>query len=238
MKNFQEFYILGLPIETEIGLCNFIKVKDYPDFILDLQIISMNKNKVIHDYSVSNKKGELNDFIIKLSEMDFFDIVLGIAELREAYVNVFTKVFNDESVLSKITPDNFEYYRNLVLNMQCIKEEIINPNPEIQRAIERSKRVKAQESSQLTFADMVSSVVVGTGIDYEQINNWSIYKLHMTFQRIAVFQNYDTSTLFATVSSEKMKIESWSTHIDLFEEENHFVTQEQFNKSTGSAFRE
>ncbi|MEI2464993.1 hypothetical protein [Niallia taxi] len=238
MKNVEEFYILGLPIDTEIGECNFIKVKDYPDYFMDLQIVSMNKGKIIYDYTLLNKSGQLTSFIEQLNELDFFDIVTGIPDLTNAYVRLFQKVFNDENILQKITKDNIEHYRCLILKMQCIKEEIVNPNPEIQRAIERSRRVKAQEAEKLTFSDMVTSTVIGSGIDYELINEWSIYRLYMTFHRISKFKNYETSTLFATVSSEKVKIENWSTHIDLFEEEKHFVTQEQFNKTTGSAFSE
>ncbi|MEM5009246.1 hypothetical protein WKH57_00865 [Niallia taxi] len=238
MKNVEEFYILGLPIDTEIGECGFIKVKDYPDYFMDLQIVSMNKGKIIYDYTLLNKSGQLTSFIEQLNELDFFDIVTGIPDLTNAYARLFQKVFNDESILQKITKDNIEHYRSLILKMQCIKEEIVNPNPEIQRAIERSRRVKAQEAEKLTFSDMVTSTVIGSGIDYELINEWSIYRLYMTFHRISKFKNYETSTLFATVSSEKVKIENWSTHINLFEEEKHFVSQEQFNKTTGSAFSE
>lgn len=238
MKNVEEFYILGLPIETDVGECNFIRVKDYPDYFMDLQIVSMNKGKIIHDYTLLNKTGQLTAFIEQLNKLELFDIVTGIPDLRDAYIRLFRKVFNDENIIEKITIDNIEQYRSLILKMQCIKEEIVNPNPEIQKAIERSRRVKAQDAEKLTFSDMVTSTVVGTGIDYELINEWSIYRLYMTFHRISKFKNYDTSTLFATVSSEKVKIEGWSTHIDLFEEEKHFVTQEQFNKTTGSAFSE
>jgi hypothetical protein len=45
MMDIKEFYILGLPIETEIGKCHFLKVKEYPDYFMDLQIVSMTKDQ-------------------------------------------------------------------------------------------------------------------------------------------------------------------------------------------------
>ncbi|MEH6944818.1 hypothetical protein [Bacillus sp. JJ722] len=60
----------------------------------------------------------------------------------------------------------------------------------------------------------------------------------MTYYRIGHIKNYDTSTLFATVSPPKLKIDSWSKHIDIFADEKHFITKEEFNKNTGSAFKD
>lgn len=237
MKDIKEFYILGHPIETEIGLCHFLRVGDYPEYFYDLQMVSMSKQHIIYKYQTVNKKGELTDHINNLSNLNLFDIVLKTPELSQSYIRIFSKVFQDESVLAKITNDNFEYIRSLILKMNGVKEEVINPNPEIQRAIERSKRVKSQANGdRVEFADIITSIVGVNGLSFMDINNFTIYQLYMTYQRIAQIKNYDTSTLFATVSSEKINIESWSKHIDLFAEEKHFFTEQEFKKNTGSVF--
>lgn len=237
MMDIKEFYILGLPIETEIGKCHFLKVKEYPDYFMDLQIVSMTKDQLIYKYSDMNKGGVLNELIEELQRLPLFEIVLGLPELRQSYFKLFDKVFNSEDVFFQITLDKFDYYRKLVMTMNCMKEEIINPNPEIQKAIERSKRVKRMESDNTEFADIVTSCSL-YGLPYEKINEYTIYQLYMTYYRIAQFKNYDTTTLFSTVSTEKIKIDSWSKHINLFEEEKHFVTYDQFKKNTGSILNE
>ena len=237
MKDIPEFYILGLPIETEIGLVDFIKVKEYPDYYQDLYLFSMSKEELIYRLSEVNKNGSLNELIELIKPLSLFQISTMLPDLANAYYKVFTRVFNSEDSLSKINESNFDYYRKLIMRMNVLKEEKINPNPEIQRAIERSKRLKVAEGDRITFADIVSSVVGYNGLSYKDINEFTLYQLYMTYYRIANIKNYDTSTLFATVSAEKINIESWSKHINLFEEEQHAFTVEQFDKKVKSVFK-
>lgn len=227
IKDIKDFYVLGLPIQTDIGYCHFIKVKEYPNYFHDLHLFSLSKDEMIYQFVKINENGELDNFINQIKKMTLFELSTSLPELRSAYFNVFTKVFQSEDVLGLIDEDNFYYYRNLIMRMNVLKEEKINPNPEIQKALERSKRVKARENGIITFADMVTSVVGFNGLSYKDINEFTIYQLHMTFYRIAKIKNYDYAVIAATVSSDA-KIESWSKHIDLFEDEKHAYTYEQF----------
>lgn len=239
MMNFEEFYILGEPIDTEIGRIKFIKIKDYPQYFMDLKTIGMTKLEIIHRYSELNKDGRLDEWIGEIKRLSLFELSTSLPELRQAYFNIFLKVLDSEEKIGLIDEDNFEDYRKLIMKMNFVKEENINPNPEIQRAIERSKRLKAKNQEKLTFADMCSSIVVNSGKSYDDIGNWTIYQFYMTFYRIGQFKNFDTTSLFATVPTEKpVDIESWSKHIDLYEEENHFISESQFKKNTGSVFGE
>lgn len=236
MLDISAFYILGLPIQTEIGECRFIKVREYPDFFSDLQIASFSKDQIIFKYSEINKNGKLDNDIATMKNLPLYQIILRFPEFSNAYFKLFTKVFDGEETLSLITEENFDYYRSLILKMNCQKEEKINPNPEIQRALERSRRVKSQDSDGLEFADIVSSVVGYNGLSYYDINEFTIYQLYMTFYRISSIKSYDTNTLYQTVSHEKMKIENWSKHINLFEEENHSITKEEMKNKSNSLF--
>ena len=231
-----EFFILGNPIETEIGNAQFIKVKDYPDIYSDLNILSASKFHFLHNFLSSNQaNNEQKEWIERAS---LYEIVSSVPDISYSYYRVFAKVFDVDNAIERVNSENFNYYRALIMKMNCMKEEKINPNPEIQRAIERSKRVKAQEGGKLTFTDIVTSIVGYNGLTYESINDFTIYQLYQTFHRIGQIKNYDTSTLFATVSSEKINIESWNKHIDLYEEESHFVSEQQFKKNTGSVFND
>lgn len=236
MMDIKEFYILGLPIETDIGKCHFLKVKEYPDYFMDLQIVALTKQHIYQKYYDLNKDGSLDEFLERLKEVDLFEIASSIPQISESYEKIFIKAFNDIKIMNEINENNFSYFRSLVLKMNGIKEEEINPNPEIQRAIERSKRVKSLDSEKLEFADIVTSVVGHNGLTYDDINEFTIFQLYMTYYRIAQFKNYDTSTLFATVAADKVKIDSWSKHINLFEDEKHFISESEFKKSTGSVF--
>ncbi|TCJ01084.1 hypothetical protein [Cytobacillus praedii] len=238
MMNLQEFYILGEPIETELGECNFLTVKEYPNYFMDLQVVALTKNHIIGKYSDLNKDGSLKEFIDELHKVELYDIAVGIPDITISYIRLFNKLFRGEEVFQSVTKHTFDYYRRLVMTMNGLKEEIINPNPEIQRAIERSKRVKSQEGEKLEFADMVTSIVGYNGLTYDNIKDFTLYQFYMTYYRIAHIKNYDTSTLFATVAADKVKIDSWSKHINLFEDEDHTMSYNEFTNSIGKVVNE
>jgi hypothetical protein len=230
MKDIKEFYILGLPIETEIGVANFIKVKEYPDYSHHLAIMSLTKLHIMNDCSKQPQK-----VIEELKKMTLFELITSISDLNKIYSELFTKVFDTKECLKKINQDNFDYYRNLIMVMNCAKEDVINPNPEIQKWIEKSKRFKQSQNS-LSFSDIVSSIVGHNGLSYSDINEMTIYQMMTTFRRICKIKNYDTSTLYSTVSTKEIKIEQWFDHIDLFEDESYGISRETFNHKTSSLF--
>lgn len=238
MMDIPEFYILGLPIETEIGECNFLKVREYPEYFMDLQVVALTKIHIYNKYHELNKDGSLNEFLEHLNNASLFEITSSIPQISESYEKLFQKVFDNKKILNQIDEKNFSYYRSLVLKMNGIKEEEVNPNPEIQRAIERSRRVKSQDGDKLEFADIVTSIIGHNGLTYDDLNEFTIFQLYMTFHRIAQIKNYDTSTLFATVASDKIKIDSWSKHINLFEDEKHGISREEFNSTTKKVFED
>lgn len=238
MKDIKEFYILGEPIETEVGLCSFIKVREYPDFFFDLQTIALNKANIIYSYQKINKNGQLNEIVELLYKLSLYEIIRELPELNDSYVRVFSKVFGSADNLHLINAETFNYYRQLIMDMNNIKEEKVNPNPEIQRAIERSRRVKQHEGDKLEFSDIVTSIVGFNGLTYKDVNEMTLYQLYMTFQRIAQIKGYDTSTLFATVSADKVQIDSWCKHISLNFEEQHSISHDEFKRTTGNVISE
>ncbi|MED1679275.1 hypothetical protein P4V04_22615, partial [Bacillus subtilis] len=90
----------------------------------------------------------------ELKKLSLFEITSILPNFKEAYEVIFSTVFNGVEILEKLTPENFEALRELVLRMSCLKEEKISSNPEIQRANERSKRVKSQDSDLVDMADI------------------------------------------------------------------------------------
>lgn len=234
MQNYKEFFILGLPIDVEnIGKAHFIKIKELPQFYLYQNVLTINKDKIIQMYKNQNMDEEAIDYFI--NQMSLYQWMMHFPEFKELYSQLFKFVFK-EDVFDKVNEDNFDYLRQLIMDMNCVKEEKVNPNPEIQKWIDKSKKFK-QNNEILTFEDIVTSVAVGTGYTYSYINNMTIYQFNLTFQRIGAFKGYDTSTLFATVSTEKINIESWCKNIDLFEEEKYGITRSEFNKLKKSVFQ-
>lgn len=226
----EDFFILGLPIETDIGNCHFLKVKDYPRLKQHLDVISLTRQHYINNITTSNKDNP--ELIDKISELSLIQFVGNFPEVEASYSLIFSEFFRDDSAFLKIqTEEQFEYYRGLILKLSCIKEEVINPNPEIQKSIERSKRLKSSGSS-MSFADIVSSVSAVKGVGYNEILEQTLYQMYMDFYRISHIFNFETSRLFATVA-EKVEIEDWNKGINMFEDEKAGLTRSEFSKVAG-----
>lgn len=234
MINIEEYLSVGRPIPTEIGECKFIKVYDYPIMSSHLYLIQLSKYEIINLLKKQKKSKDMDEFIKEISNADLFTIVANIADISKAYIEVLSYSIENFDI-TKVNKDNFNEIRDLIMKINCLQEEEYNTNPEIQKTIERSRRVKNQNLDNVKFSDIISSVCVGCGYTYKEVGEFSLYQLYLAYQRLGYFKNYDTSTLFATVSSDKINIESWSKHIDLFKKESHGITYDQFKKNIGSA---
>jgi len=234
MIDILDFYILGKDIQTEIGNCSFLKVKEYPDYYNELIWISKDSVSLAYKFQKEYKISDEDCEIIKNTPL--IELVRTYEFLMSAYFKVFIRVFNDKDILKKINAENFNNIRSLILKMNAIKEDKSNPNPEIQACLERSKRVKAQNAPNITFSDIVITVSNHKKVSYEVLNEQTLYQLYCDFASIGNNISYETSTLFATVSSE-VKRPNWCEHIDITQEETEGLQRSEYEKLKNNIFK-
>src|SRR5690606_15562031 len=107
----------------------------------------------------------------ELKHESLYKIVLSQDSFRNAYEKIYDLVIGDEKAIKAIFDDEelFMQYRQLVMDMQILTEDEISPNEEIQKAIERSRRVKQQKAEKQSFGDIVSSIVAGTSNSFSDV---------------------------------------------------------------------
>lgn len=223
-NDFMQLFGTGQPVKTPIGDCHFIKIKEYVDFSSDLPLMADNKDKIAESMrQVLKDKLDAQDIEEMVSGRNLFQLILMHPLYFEAYQSIFIKIFNDKEIMSKVSDENFMELRSLVLKMHLINEDKKSPNSEIEELNQISKELKSSDNG-ADLSDMISVVVVMTGIDYSAINEWSLFQLYLTYHRILKKENHDASVIFATVSSE-VKVNGWDDHIDLYAEEKHHLSQ-------------
>lgn len=243
MKYNRDMFIFGKPIDTKFGKVRFLTFEEYHTFLPQLSLISMNN---LHIYYY-NKKAMKNpsqaemELLKGLKEASLYEIVLKTPQLLATYIEIFNKLITfkkgvDCTYILKSEVDFFEM-RKLIMDMNVISEEDVNPNEEIQSGIERSRRAKQAEAKKQSFVTIVTSIVAKTSHSYEEVSQMNVMQVYALYARIGAFLNYETTTLFATVA-EKVKIELWDKHIDLFEKESHSIEHDKFKRGTGSIFSE
>lgn len=236
----REFYIFGEPIETDLGSIRFLTYKEYLLNIRDLSLMSMNVLHIYYQYRkmFDGKDEEALSLIEQIKDENLYNIVLQTEDFRNAYLRIFSMVFEEEESLIKVfeNEENFMFYRKLVLDMQVTTEDEVSPNPEIQKGIEISKKVKQQNAEKQTFTDIISSIVAGTGNSFKDVCDMTVYQIYAVFYRLAAIKSYDAETLFATVS-EDVKISSWSRNIDLFTSEKSYEDKKTIDKKFGNLLK-
>ncbi|MFS0643676.1 hypothetical protein [Siminovitchia sp. 179-K 8D1 HS] len=239
MRNDKEHYIFGKPVDTSVGKVRFLKYHEYIDHQEKMGLMSMNVLHIYYAYKNQFKREkdkEILESIEMVKEQSLYNLVLSNEDFFEAYVTIFEIVLSENktdinSILKQIFQDEelFMSMRSLVLEMNMTIEEEVSPNPEIQKAIERSRRVKQKESPKQSISDMASSIFIATGKDYDEISNMTVLQFYASYFRLNQFKSYDTTSLFATVA-EKVSIEAWNKHINLFERESDTIDKDKFIK--------
>lgn len=213
--NIKEFYILGHPINTRIGDLHFITVEEYPLFLMHSSYLTLDKDEFMGHI----KKVYQDEGLIKyLDSFSLFELIIKFPDLGlyAGFKGLFALCFKADVFDLIENETEFEEYRELIKKINMVKHEKPNPNPEIEKFNRMRRMIQQSKNGENTFESMVTSVWTYLG---ERPFNMTLYQFYQVFGRISQFKSYDTSTLFATVSSEA-KIEPWYKAIN-FDEEKH-----------------
>lgn len=236
----KETFIVGKPVKTDFCEVRFLKYHEYIEHMPELSNMTFNVLHLYYQYKKMNivNDKEFDDALEELKKNSLYNIVLNTPWLKDAYIKVFKLVIEEDDVLQAIMDNEeiFMEYRQLVLDMQMLNESEVSSNPEIQEFIDAGREVAQQNSESPTYSDILSSIVVGTGIDYDIILNWTVLRVNATYYRLAAFKNSDVTALYSTVT-DKIKYESWQKKINLWHTEKSGIKMSEFNKSYGSLFK-
>ncbi|MCM3387332.1 hypothetical protein M3649_04185 [Ureibacillus chungkukjangi] len=243
MEYNRDYFIFGEPIQTKFGAVRFLTYKEYLSYLPQLSLISMNTLHIYYHYKNEVKKPteEEKQTLLEFKETPLYQIVLSTPQFLQTYIEIFTKLitFNENVDCSEIFANEKDFMdiRKLIMDMNVVTEEEVSPNEEIQRGFERSRRAKQLEAPKQSFLDIVTCIVTGTPHSFEEVSKMNVMQIYALYGRIGAFFNYKTSTLFATVA-EKVNVELWNKHINLFEKESHAIEYDKFKNKTGSIFND
>lgn len=225
--------VLGLPIETEIGTLYPTKVKDYPKF-LQYQTLLLKQDFEFKE-EISQGLTEDISYMIKNSE-HIFELMRHIRASFPVEENYFSFLYEEyrkmfefhfkEDVVDKIkTGEDFEYYRDLIMEVNAVSYEKPNPNPEIQGAIDLHNELQKNKGNATSFESVVTSVALFFSVD---INELTIYQLYAYFERAIKYTSFETTRLFRMFSDE-VKIEDWYTDIKKKKKEEMTISEDEID---------
>lgn len=228
MQDIKEFYILCEPIETRIGKIRFFKVKEYLALLPYIQLIYLEKKDIIKfilpEYKEHFEKMPLLE-IIKFFNHDNYN-------LYKSFKDLFKLCFN-EDVFDLVEDDQeLQYYLDLIKKINCLNYEKPTFNPEIEKFNKFKRFFQKKNNDSINFEAVYTSVWLGSGTKPDEMY---IYEMYALFYRLGQFKNYNTTTLFATVSKD-VKIESWYKAIDLTGFKDKKLSLKEFEEKSKSLF--
>lgn len=228
MQDIKEFYILCEPIETRIGKIRFFKVKEYLTLLPYIQLIYLEKKDIIKfilpEYKEHFEKMPLLE-IIKFFNHDNYN-------LYKSFKDLFKLCF-DEDVFDLVEDDQeLQYYLDLIKKINCLNYEKPTFNPEIEKFNKFKRFFQKKNNDSINFEAVYTSVWLGSGTKPDEMY---IYEMYALFYRLGQFKNYNTTTLFATVSKD-VKIESWYKAIDLTGFKDKKLSLKEFEEKSKSLF--
>ena len=243
MKINKTKFIIKKPVELEYGTINFLDIEQYIDYQAELGIIPMNNLHLYYAYKKlmkTSSKEELEKLKI-LKDTELYKIVISDDYMISCYFKIFTLVtdfkegYSIESVFE--SEERFMTLRKLIMEMNLLKEEKVFKNEELQEGHEMRKQMESiQNGESQSIEDIITSVVASTSQSFDSVCNMSIYQLYALYARVSAIMNYQTSTLFATVSPSKT-LESWAKHIDLLaQDEGKDMKRSDFMNKVSTAF--
>lgn len=215
-------YILGQPITTPIGKAHPIYIKDYEKMSQHIGALFVTMPIIKGMLTALSKESEESKQAYQpfLDFTDVADIWHFISSfggekykgtfLQEIYLDqkkLFDFIFK-EDVFDRIqSVEEFEGYRNLIIEMNDIDYEPPNPNPELARLDTLKAKLQEMKGESITFDARYTTVLMHSAVPP---NNLTLYQFNKAFERVSHFKSYETTTLFSTVdTSGKVKIEPW-----------------------------
>ena len=215
LSNQPEYFVMGLPLLTEFGVVRPIKVKEYPKFQNEIEILKM-QDWEIKDLLKKKIRGQGNeDLIIETLKNSTLltCIQTNVGGLRVLYNNIFSKIvenYDDKLFLMRFRSQaEFDSFRVLLLDYNRISYTKWNPNPEIRAWEIKSLFMKKSKGVSIDFDSIFTSLCC-VGLKPHDLNDLTICQFYGIFKRLELFKSYDTATLYKTVDAkDSIKVEEW-----------------------------
>jgi len=80
---------------------------------------------------------------------------------------------------------------------------------------QKALKAKQKNASKILMEDIITTVSVGTGKNYSDLENYTIYQIYSDFYRLRKMVEYDTNVQFKCVGAD-LKLDDYAEDLDIF----------------------
>jgi len=145
----------------------------------------------------------------------------------------FEHEYEDGGLIKKnyITVDNYDAVRTIVMRQNLLFEQKIYKTDRMREWAEKAVKAKQKNTPKITLEDMISTVSVGCGKHYSDLQNYSIYQLYSDFYRLRKIVEHDYSVRFLCAGAKDLKLQDFAESLDLYHNpyDDLFVSSDKLN---------
>lgn len=232
----QPDYIEGIDKKNPIIIYP-VRLKDYDKFIEVSHLLYISKNHfeeteyplLVLVFMCMKQLNLTQEELVKKLE-DTFSIVTRkeVKFVSDEKTKIEGFIVDNKNI---ITTQNYEQIREIIMKQNLMFEQKVYKNKLVQEWANKVLESRAKNSSKISIEDIITTVSVYKGKDYNELIDYTIYQIYADFYRIRKMKKYDTDTLFATVA-EKVTIEDFAEEINMFKSpyDDLFVSSSKLNK--------
>lgn len=230
-------HILGLSEFVEgVGNIYPVKVKDYDTFVKCSGVLNISKV----NFEIKEIKEKLGD--IKLLDLIFISMN-NREEIKDIFQELFFLVLRKEVYFiidktkygfiidenSMIDSSNYDEVRKIIMKQNLIFEPKVYKNKLIQEWANKVLETRKRNSVKVTIEDMITTVSVEKGLEYEKIAEQTLYQLNADFRRIDKLKGHDRDVRLKCAGAKEIEVKHYAEWIDMFKSpyDDLFVKKEK-----------
>lgn len=130
-----------------------------------------------------------------------------------------------------ISNKNYDELRQIVMKQNLMFEQKVFKDKIVQEWANKVIEAKSKNSAKITTEDIITTVSVYKGIDYDKLKDYTIYQLYADFYRVRKIKKHESDIIFRSVS-DKVTIEDFAEEIQMFKNpyDDLFVSKSKLSK--------
>jgi len=134
----------------------------------------------------------------------------------------YDDIYNENEnikVKKVINQSNYEQLRDVIMRQNLIIEKKIYKTKLMTEWVEKAMRAKQKTAAKITLEDVVSTISVGCGKHYWELEDYTIYQIYSDFYRLGKIIEHDITVQFKCSQNydpTSISIENYSESLDLY----------------------
>jgi len=122
-------------------------------------------------------------------------------------------IFDEKSIISN---HNYDNIRNIIMKQNLLFEQKVYKTELMNKWAEKAMKAKQKNAPNISLEDIITTVSVGCGKLFSDLEEYSIYQLYSDFFRLRKIMEHDSSVHFLCAGATNLKLQDFAESLNLY----------------------